>query len=388
MISIPTTAELYADILTNIETEFGVSVPTSGVSMLRALAAADAATLKLFYYAIANVQKNIWCDTAESEAVGGTLERFGRVKLDRLPYPATAGQYTVSVTGTAAAVIPALTTFISDDDSLNPGFLFILDAAYTMTGSGDTITLRALTAGTESLLAVSDTLTATAPIVNVDQTATVTAITVDPISAETIEEYRDKVVQAYQLEPQGGAPADYRLWGLDAAGTRQIYPYAVSGASCEIDVFVEALPDDSTDGHGTPTSTILAEVEADIAADPDTGIGRKPLGVFAVNVQAIDALPVVITINSGGTITAAQQTLINAALDEWAYDIRPFIAGIDAVASRNDTMTTYGIGTVVIDTIGTVVMSSITMTVDGGGSVSSYLFDNGEIPYISSVVYV
>jgi uncharacterized phage protein gp47/JayE len=387
MTTIPTIDELYQSIVTDIETEFGIVIPDEGKSFLRALSAVEAAKLKLFYLGLANLQKNIWVDTADPVSAGGTLERFGFTKLGRYPNPATEGQYLCTVVGTAGAVIPALTQFKSDDDSTSPSYLFILDTAYTLTGTSDNITLRALTAGRDSVLEVGDTLTSTAPIINVNSQVAVSVVSVDPVAAETIEEYRSKAIQAYQLAPQGGAPADYRLWGLDAAGTRQIYPYAASGAPNEIDVFVEALPADSTDDHGTPTPTILADVVADIEADPVTGVGRRPLAVFAVNVQSIVPLPVDITINSGGTITAAQELLITQALGEDIYNIRPFIAGIDAVSDRNDTISVYGVGAVIVNTIGGVIISSINVDVDGSG-IASYTFDNGEIPYLNSVTYL
>lgn len=385
MTTIPTLEQIFLDILADINTVYGIPVSPDGKAMLRALAAVEAAKLKLFYLTIGNLQKNIWVDTAEPVEVGGTLQRFGFTKLQRYPNPATQGRYEVEVTGTVGATIPALTQFKSDDDSLNPGFLYILDAAFTLASSPDTITIRALTAGTESLLDVGDTLTATAPILNVSQSVEVTAITTDPVNAETIEEYRAKVIQAYQLEPQGGAPADYRLWGLDAAGTRQIYPYAASGLPNEINVFVEATIDDSTDGKGTPTSTILTDVADDIETDPITGVGRRPLGVFLVNVEPIVPLDVDIFINSGGTITVDQQAVIKQAIEEAVYNIRPFIAGIDNAATRNDTISTFGIGAIVLEAIGSVIITSLTMDVDGS-TVTSYQFDaNGEIPYVNSV---
>lgn len=387
MTTLPTLEELYNDIVTDIETQYGISLPESGKVFLRALASTQAGKLKLYYIATGQLQKNIWVDTADPVAVGGTLERFGYVKLGRYPFPATEGFYSVTITGTPGAIIPAQTQFKSDDSSAAPGFLYILDNAFVLSSSPDTITLRALTAGTDSKLVITDTLTATAPIVNVSPIAAIAAVTVDPVNAETTEEYRAKALQAYQLNPQGGAAADYRLWGSDAAGVRQIYPYTADGLPNEVNIFVEALPDDSTDGHGTPTGTILTDVANDIEADPDTGVGRKPLGVFAVNTTSIVPLPVDITIDSGGTITADQQTLVTAAITEAVFNIRPFIAGIDNAALRNDTITTYGIGTIIINTIGSVIISSISMDVDSV-TVSSYNFDNGEIPYINSITYI
>ena len=389
MTTIPTLAQIYAGVISDIETEFGITLNPFGKSALRAIAAVWAACLKLYYLTQAFLQKNIWADTADSVSIGGTLERFGMVKLGRLPFPATAGYYTCTVTGTTGATIPALTQFKSDDASQSPGYLFILDTAYTMPSGTGSITLRALTAGTVAELKLTDTLTSTSPIINVNSGCIVSAITTFPIDAETIEQYRYKVIQAYQLSPQGGAPADYRLWGLDAAGVQQIYPYADSGAANEINIFVEAILSDSVGPpfKGVPTTTILNAVAADIEADPTTGRGRRPLGVFLVNTLPIVPKNVDITINSGGTITTAQQTTIRQALLEGIANIRPFIAGVDNANLRNDTINAYSIGNLILEAVGSVIISAITLDV-ASTPVTSYLFDNGEIPYLNSVTFI
>ena len=87
MITIPTLKELYDQVLSDLETQYSISIPLFGKNFLRALAMVQAAKLKIFYLAVANLQKNIFVDTADPEASGGTLERFGRVKLGRNPFP-------------------------------------------------------------------------------------------------------------------------------------------------------------------------------------------------------------------------------------------------------------------------------------------------------------
>src|SRR5688572_3872346 len=257
MITIPTLNQLYTSILNDLETEFGNNIPLFGKNFLRAFAAVQAAKLKLFYIALGGVQKNIFVDTADPENSGGTLERFGRIKLGRNPFPAQAGQYTIEVTGSVGATIPASSTFKSNDDALSPGKLYVLDLAYTLIATTDTITVRALQAGTDSRLEVGDQLTATAPIPNANSLAQVTAESVTPLDAETTEEYRHKVVEAYQLEPQGGAASDYRIWAADVQGVARVYPYAKSGEPGVVDVYVEATPGDSTDGKGTPPGSMI-----------------------------------------------------------------------------------------------------------------------------------
>ena len=392
MITIPTLAELYNGIKANLETEFSSNIPAFGKNFLRALAMVQAGKLKLYYLAIGKLQKNIFIDTADPESVGGTLERFGRVKLGRNPFPAAVGQYAVTVTGTVGATIPASSTFKSNDDSLNPGQMFVLDVAYTLVSSSDTITLRALEAGLNSRLLIGDGLTATAPIASVNSAVVVSSQVVEPLAPEATEEYRRKALDAYRLEPNGGSASDYRLWGRDAQGVREIYPYAKTGAPNEINIFVEANPADSTDGIGTPSPTMLAEVEEVIELDPDTTKpilerGRRPMGVFDVHYLPITVKEVDIVINDFVGITPAIQAQILNALTARVNSIRPFIAGADILEAKNDILDKN----LIISTILTVrpgsTFGDIDLTV-GGAPVNTWTFINGDIPYLTSVSYV
>jgi uncharacterized phage protein gp47/JayE len=392
MATIKTKQQIYDEIVLDLENKLGITLSAFGRVLLRILALVYAGALKLVYLSIGFVQKNIAPDLADPEEKGGTLDRFGLLKLGRKRFPATQAQYTATVTGTTAAVIPAGTTFKSDSNALNAGYLFILDNAYTMPSGTGTITIRALTAGSESRLVVGNTLTATSPIADINRTITVATETVMPQAAETIEEYRAKIIQAYRIEPQGGSKGDYRLWGYDAQGTREIYPYASSGNNNEVDIYVEATIADSTDGRGTPTSTILSDVEDVIEASPDTTLtlaerSRRPLGVFLVNVYPIVLKEIDINIASFADLTSAKQATILAAITEALYNVRPFIAGIDIVAERNDIFDTNRIGAIVLAAVPGSSFGTITLSVDSV-PMASYQFDNGEIPYLDAITYV
>jgi uncharacterized phage protein gp47/JayE len=385
MTPIPTLAQLYASIIADIEGELGVQIPATGRVMLRAYAAVQAAKLKLFYIALGRVQKNIFIDTADPVAIGGTLERFGLVKLNRLPFPPIAGIYTIEVTGTIGAVIPAQTTFKSDDTSLNAGFLFILDAPYTLVASTDTINVRALTAGVVSQLVINDTLTATAPIANVNREAIVTAIPTPPQAAEDIEDYRRKGVQAYRLEPQGGAASDYRVWSSDATGVRQVYPFSATGLVSEINLFVE-----SDSGNGVPSGALLTAVQSVVEQDPDTSKplnerGRKPITAI-VNYLPVDPQLVDITITGYVGLTTEIQANITAAIGELLDDIRPFVAGADVLAERNDVLNTNLLIFTIQNAQPTGFFNSLTLDV-AGNTVTTYQFLNGEIPELGTVTF-
>lgn len=391
MQNIPTTQELYLAILNDLETEFGHNIPDFGKNYLRAQAATQAARVKLIYYALGGLQKNIFADTADPESSGGTLERFGRIKLGRNPFPAQAGQYTVSVTGTAGAIIPASTTFKSNDDSLNPGKLYVLDVEYELTGSGDEITLRALEAGTNSRLEDADQLTATAPIPQVNKVVAVTDEPVAPLDAESIEDYRRKTLEAYQLEPNGGAASDYRIWAADVQGVERVYAYAKSGESGVVDVYVEATPGDSTDGKGTPPTSMLEELEEVFEMDPDitkpiNDRGRRPLGVFDLNVLPVTIREIDIEIEDFEGLTPAIETAIYNALNDELSRIRPFVAGADVLENKNDIFDINRIISIILAVRPGSVFGQVTMFVDGVEE-PTHTFTQGDIPFLDTVTY-
>jgi uncharacterized phage protein gp47/JayE len=388
----PTLNDLYVSILSDLKSELGITSDFFGKVFLMPLAMVQAGKLKLYYLAIANLQRNIFVDLAEPISFGGTLERFGLVKLNRLPFTAQSGSYDVTVTGTIGVLIPANTTFKSNDDSLSPSKLYVLDADYTMITESDVITVRATEGGLDSRLVVADKMSLTAPIANLDTIATVVAETIIPLSAEDIEDYRAKVIEAYQLEPQGGAGSDYRIWSSDAQGVLRVYPYARFGFPNEVVVFVEATIADSSDGKGTPTQAILDDVADVIEFDPDTTKplnerGRRPLGVFDVVVSSITLLEIDLEFTGFLNLTAEKQTSILNAVIDFLSKTRPFVASSDVLANKNDIISVNNLTFIVLEAEPTAVFTSLDLKVDSVSVPSLTLLD-GNIPTLNTITYV
>jgi uncharacterized phage protein gp47/JayE len=390
MITIPTISELYTQIKSDLEATYSSQIPAFGKNFLRVMASVQAGKLWLIYKAVGYVQKNVFPDLADPESTGGTLERFGRIKLNRNPFVARAGQYITQVTGTVGATIQAKTTFKSDDDSVSPGKLFVIDNDFTLITSPDEITLRALEPGLDSQLDAGDGLTATIPLDSVNEGVTIVSEYIAPLAAEDTEEYRQKILDSFRTEPQGGAATDYRIWAADAQGVERVYPYTAYGGENEVDVYVEATTDDSTDGKGTPSAAIITEVEEVIDFDPDDSValnerGRRPINVI-VNVIAITPLDVDIVIDGYENLDATIQTSIENALEELTDAIRPFIAGADVLADRNDRLDLNRIVSKIYEAVPGSTFGDVTLEVDGS-IVTSYTFENGDIPYMNSVTY-
>lgn len=387
---IPSLNALYNKLASDIKAKLGIIAALVKL-VIDALCAVIAGQIKLIYLYIVDVQNNQFPDTADTEANGGSLERIGRIYLNRDPFTATEGVYTVTVTGTPGAVINGQITFKSNGNSLNPGNLYILDNAYTMPGATGTITLRSLNLGLNYLLNVTDQLEATQPIIGVNGTVTVASVVSAPREAEDTEIYRQAILNAIRLEPQGGAKTDYRIWASDAQGVRLVYPYVKNGEAGTVQVFVEAVTADSTDGHGTPDSTLLQDVADVIEMDPDTTLptndrGRRPI---QANVVTLPVTPQPVDVVITGLQVSTPQVVADvlANLNTYLYGIRPYIAGADLPRDKNDLLTAVRLQSVVIDTLGNSNgFTGFTMFVQGV-QVNQFTFALSNIPYLRNVTY-
>lgn len=343
----PKINELRQSFISAFEDNYG-TINRGLKSVFNTLSVVYAGVLRLVYLYAARVQKNVWPDLADSEVDGGTLERFGRSRLGRDPFPASQGVYLIDITGAIGGTVAASIIFKSTS-----GFSYSNETAFTLTGTTGQITVRSLTPGLDAQLQPGDTIVATQPILNVDEAGIVNQEIETPLNAEDIEDYRAKIEQSFRIESQGGASGDYRIWSSDAQGVREVYPYVDSPG--DIDLYVEATEEDSTDGNGTPSQTILDNVEEVVNQDPDTTKslnerGRLPLGVFNVDYLPITTIPVSVTVTGYTGNTSEAVPVIEAALKEYFYDIRPYVPGADPI----DASTLYQnrlVG-VVVDAVG------------------------------------
>lgn len=350
-----------------------------------------AAQFKLMYLYLSDIQNNVFPDTADLEENGGTLERFGRIYLNRNPLPATAGIFKVSVIGSTGAVLRNSLTFKSNENSLNPSQSYVLDSEYILTGSGDEIEIRSLGGGTDFDLNVGDELTITEPVLGVNNIVTITEVIEQPRASENIDVYRQNIIDSIQLEPQGGSKTDYRLWSADAQGVRKVYPYVRNDDAGIVDVYVEATVADSIDGNGTPDLTLLSDVLDVIEFDPDetkptNERGRKPIQ-SNVETLAITITPVDITINGLIDDSTAVRDAIETNIKDYLYNIRPYIAGADLPRDKNDILYSARVQSVITDVLESAnYFENLTMEVNGN-TVNNYEFNLGFIPYLRNLIF-
>jgi uncharacterized phage protein gp47/JayE len=248
-----------------------------------------------------------------------------------------------------------------------------------MTGTDDVIEVRSLGAGSEFDLNVDDELTITEPVIGVNQLVTVSDVISQPKNGEDIEAYRQAILDAIQLEPQGGSKTDYRLWSSDAQGVKKVYPYVKNGDAGTVQVYVEA-----TDGDGVPSSGLISEVEEVIEFDPDESKplnerGRRPIQA-TIEVLPVVLIPVTVTITGLSQDTPSIRSAIQNNIELYLSSVRPYISGADLARNRNDILYEARLQSVATDVLeNSNFFTGFAITVNGN-SVSSYQFDLGNIP--------
>jgi len=150
---IPTIFEINEDIESDFITKLNLS-DDELKKVLSAFSAVLSAQVKLLNLYLSDIQNNIFPDTADLAINGGTLERLGNIYLGRNPNPATVGVYEIEVTGEIGSLLRSGLTFKSNEDSLNPGQIFIMDSEHTISAGVNTVEIRATDSGTDFALSV------------------------------------------------------------------------------------------------------------------------------------------------------------------------------------------------------------------------------------------
>ena len=390
MKAIPTTREIYNQIEKDLKNKLNLE-DTELKLVVDAIAAVFSGQLKLVYLYLYDIQKNSFPDTADPESEGGMLSRLGYIFLGRYPFPASDGYYKAVVTGVEGSKLRNQLTFKSNDEALNVGKMFILDSEYTLVNGENIITVRSLESGLESLLNVGDKLNITEPVLGVDSVITIKEVVTRPTSPESTDDYRQKILDIIQIEPFGGARGDYRIWASDARGVKRVYPYVKENDSGTVQIYVEATTDDSVDGEGTPSLSLMDEVKDVIELDPDqtkpiNERGHKPI---QANIEVLPISVRYVTINIGGLNNRSEEEKSNLfnGLKDYIKTVRPFIQGADLDRDRNDILSSGQLQGIALDNLDrSNYFNSFTMYVDGNVE-TQFKFSRANIPVLQDITY-
>ena len=133
---------------------------------------------------------------------------------------------------------------------------------------------------------------------------------------------------------------------------------------------------------------MLSEVESVIEQDPDDSKpveerGRKPLGIYSIDIKSVVLKNVDITIT--GLTPSVQLATLTNAIKNHLYNIRPFIDGGDDLNTRNDKLYEADLYKIVRDLLQSgETFTTLNMSV-AGVEVDVYTFENGDIPKLNTI---
>ncbi len=355
-LSTPTISEIAANIIADIEAEYSQNIPILAKAVFRVWAFIQSGIFIILYKFGTEQFKQRFVQTANETFLALLGEQVGVV---RTPAQIWTGTGSVPVT-TTGGVIQAGTQLVNNAT----GVVYIVTPSKAIILSPtETMTLQSTVGGDISNLVVSDEITFVSPQPGIGDTVTITIVSQEGADIEPVEQYRQRVLDRYQKQPQGGALADYELWAEEAVNVINAYPYAGTTPGT-VEVFIEV--DNQTDG--IPTAPQLAAALESINFDPVTGRATRRPVTAEVTTEAITRTTFVVEVQSLNPDTPDIRTAIDEAVDDQYGDKEPFIQGLSIV--RRDTITNAEVASIVS-----------TVASANGSTVNNVITKEGGIPF-------
>ena len=394
----PTTKELSDNIIAQLEASLNQTIPLLPKSFMRVLAKALAGVFILLYKYGGFILLQMFVATAsgkDTTIFGITvnpLTFWGRLIGVGDPVAATNAELLTNITvENQVGSLP----FGSQLLNANNGVTYITIGSILLNAAVVQVTIRAVSdqaggggAGAIGNLDPGAIVSFANPLANVARDATVVSQTVTGADAEDIEVYRQRVIDRFQKRPQGGAYADYELWGEEAAGIINVYPY--TGDPGQVNVYSEATVASSGDPDGIPTAAQLLAV-LDLINLDDNGLASRRNGNAFVNSLPITRTGFDVTVVgvAGVSDLAQVQADITTAVEEHFLSVEPFIAGL-SIPPRRDQITRTRLSAIVEDIVtaanGTFTAATFIQTTLSG-SLATYVLGEGEKAKASNVSF-
>lgn len=376
-LSTPTTKEISDNIIAQLEATLNQSIPLLPKSFLRVLSKALAGVFVLLYkyggfmFLQVFVQSASINETEVNGALFSPLKEWGRLIGVGDPTAATNAELLIDITvENQVGSLPAGSQLVGQIN----GVTYITIGAILLNAAVVQATVRAVSdqaggqgEGSIGNLDTDDILSFANPLANVARNTTVVSQVITGANAEPTGVYRQRVLDRFQKRLQGGAYADYEIWGEEVAGIINVYPYT-SDCPGQVDVYVEASEESSGSPDGIPTEPQLQAVLDSIILDENGLASRRPANALA-NSFPITRMPFDVRVIGLIVDNLAQvQTDIEAGIEEYFLDREPFIDGL-SILPRRDRITRSAIGGVVDDVVSA-----------AGGVFSSVIVEQSSIP--------
>lgn len=391
----PTTQSISDNIIAQLQSSLGQTIPFLPKSFMRVLAKVLAGVFVLLYKYGGFIFQQMFVATASNsptEINGKTvipLQAWGELVGVGLPNTATSAEMIIDINvEILSGTLPAGTQLINTSN----GVTYLTETSVLLDSAVKQVTIKASAdqsggdgSGAIGNLQVGDIVAFANPLANVARNATVSSIVTVGADGESTESYRYRVVERFQKLPQGGAYTDYELWGEDVAGVAHIYPYT-SNYPGQVDVYVEATT--AIDADGIPPAALLQAVLDAIELN-DAGLAtRRPANAL------VNTLPITrktFDVNVASLVVsdlAIVQAQILTALTEYFLDKEPYIVGL-SVPPRRDRITASAISGIVDDIVSANegVFSGVSVNL-GVIPINIYSLNVGEKAKLGTLTYI
>lgn len=394
----PTTKEISDNIIAQLEASLSQSIPLLPKSFMRVLSKALAGVFILLYKYGGFMFLQMFVQTAsikDTSVLGvsvSPLKFWGRLIGVGDPVAATSARLLVDVVvENQVGFLPSGSQMIRADTGVTylttvavalaaPNVGVIVQAASDQTGGGG--------AGAIGNLESGDVLSFANPLPNVARNTQVIGQLTTGADEESTDAYRQRITDRFQKRPQGGAYADYLLWGSEASGIINVYPY--TGSPGEVDVYSEATVASSGSSDGIPTTAQLQSVLDLINFDENGLASRRNANAF------VNSLPIIrtgfdigVSGISGVDSLSQVQIDVTEAVTEYFLTIEPFIAGL-SILPRRDQITRTKLSAIVEDIVtaagGTFSFANFALT-GGATLLATYAVGEGEKTKAVSVTF-
>ena len=346
-----------AAIISQVETNIGAAVPILPIAFVRVLAKAFAAVIVLLYKYTGFIWLQLYPISASDEVttIGGVsltpLNEWGNLVGAGLPVPAVAAELTATVTvinqtgdpinsGTPLVYEPTGVVYLTTATVLRDAATKVINivAANDQTNTGGLGAVGNLLAG--------DLVSFANPIPDVVRDVAVASVVTSGEDGEETPQYRQRIIDRFQKPPQGGALADYEIWGEEAAGIVNCYPYTGSLPGT-VEVYCEADPVSSGSPDGIPTAPQLQAALDSINLDVSGIASRRPANALAFTFPITRKSFEVEVYGLEAPDPTATQQAITDALDSLFATYEPFIGGLTVIP--RDRITASEVSGVVFD---------------------------------------
>jgi hypothetical protein len=345
-------------IISQFTASFSKTFPIFPKSFLRVLSKVLSAVFILLYKAAGWMYLQIFVSTASFKPVtvlGKTITpliEHGRLVGVGDPLPSTQAELTILVNVVdIGSTLYAGTQFQTDLNDV----LYITTENYVLDLATKSINVLATEGGTKGNLSIGNTLSLVNTLGIIENDANITAIITTAVDSESEDDYRFRVSERFQLQPQGGAYADYRIWAAEVPGVKQTYIYSGDPPS---NVLIYVAGDSVIYSDRIPNTALLLAVANALEYDPNTGMAtRRPIGAVIdpagngtyTNVKAITVVEFDVEV-TGLTIDASllSQTRLDmkSAVDAYMLEREPFIEGLSIPPKKGEITQSNVVGIV------------------------------------------